>query len=143
MSYDYEFGYKYSVPFGGFFSCNEGNPLAANRRLLTTAARFSCGDGYSQHVAAIDNDCLINYCVKANSFGSGQKDIPIVLPPFQNYDEMFAEEFMLKEIPIVLSRSPIVLGTLFGITILILCIVCYVNRIYVSLLFYGYCFPDM
>ncbi|XP_037049520.1 macrophage-expressed gene 1 protein-like [Bradysia coprophila] len=126
-SNDYEFGYKYSIPFGGFFSCRAGNPLASislsnekNAKLLLTASKATCGDGYSQHAAAIDNDCLINYCVKANSFGFGQNEIPIQLPPFQNYDEMFAEE-ETKQLPVVINRSSvvsIVLGTLLGFVVL-------------------------
>lgn len=145
---DYEFAYKYSVPFGGFFSCNQGNPLASislsnerNKTLEMAAASSTCPQGkisafvfcesyyvlkctkiiigYSQHPAAIDYDCLINYCVKANSFGSGQKEIPIELPPFQNYDEMFAEEALTIEISVVnQSIVIIILATLLGFAIL-------------------------
>ena len=31
VSDDYELGLPQSVPFGGFFSCNTGNPLAAKK----------------------------------------------------------------------------------------------------------------
>lgn len=126
ISNDYKAGYKYSIPFGGFFSCNQGNPLASvtstsqnNITLKNTAAKPTCGDGYTQHPAGIDNDCLVSYCVKANSFGSEYKEITIVLPPFQNYDEMFAEEAMLNGIPVISGSSIaiIVLGSLLGLII--------------------------
>lgn len=131
---DYEFGYKYSVPFGGFSSCNQGNPLASisksnqlTAKLELHGAKPTCGDGYSQHPAAIDNNCLVHYCVKANSFGRGEKEIPIVLPPFQNYDEMFAEEVMMIAIPDVNESSIaiIVLGSLLGFVIA--AVVCFVG----------------
>lgn len=128
VSADYELGFKYSVPFGGFFTGTEGNPLAAislkNKKTATLklqSAKSTCGVGYSQHTAGIVNNVMIFYCVKANSFGSGQKELPIVLPPFQNYDDMFAEEeaLMISVIPVV-HESPItiiVLGTLLGFVI--------------------------
>lgn len=126
-SREYELGYKYAVPFGGFFSCHQGNPLASittngttTTTLKTDTAKFACATGYSQHPAAIDNDCLISYCVKANSFGSGHKDLRISLPPFQNYDVIFAQEAITREVPVIngMSIAVIVLGTLLGLVIL-------------------------
>lgn len=122
-SSDYEFGYKYSVPFGGMFSCHQGNPLASianpnsKTQLQILAAKPTCGNGYSQHTAAIDDNCIIGYCVKANSFGSGHIELPIVLPPFQNYDVLFAQE-ALQSAKLVFDEKSIavvVLGTLLGI----------------------------
>ena len=31
VSDDYELGFQQSVPFGGFFSCNTGNPLGVKK----------------------------------------------------------------------------------------------------------------
>ena len=31
LSDDYELGFQQSVPFGGFFSCNTGNPLGVKK----------------------------------------------------------------------------------------------------------------
>lgn len=91
---------------------------------MLTSTKTTCGAGYSQHAAAIDNDCLINYCVKANSFGFNQKEIPIQLPPFQNYDDIFAEE-ALNQFTVVIHKTPtsstlsIVMGCLLGVVILV------------------------
>lgn len=100
VSDDYELGYRYSLPFAGFFSCNSGNPLAFKEKsdLLKSSRQKSmlheymsnsgveaypknCPDGYSQHLAIKDNDCSIHYCVKSGALsGHG---LPIVKrPPF-------------------------------------------------------------
>ncbi|XP_064643944.1 macrophage-expressed gene 1 protein-like [Lineus longissimus] len=86
VSDDYELGYRYSVPFAGFFSCKSGNPLVFNARLKSepkgngelSLSRFvhasgshawprRCPSGYSQHLATVDENCEIDYCVKANA----------------------------------------------------------------------------
>jgi hypothetical protein len=33
VSDDFENGFKYSIPFNGFFSCQQGNPLASKENL--------------------------------------------------------------------------------------------------------------
>lgn len=91
VSDDYELGYQFALPFTGFFSCSSGNPLAVPHKRTQekggkTAPRVSpvellldgdgvgtsngpqnCPRGYSQHLMAVDNECEINYCVKAKS----------------------------------------------------------------------------
>lgn len=103
---DYELGglEVMDLPFAGFFSCKEGNPLAmrdpgsinkkkrdtVKMHQLTLASFFSgeetwpkrCPDGYSQHLAVIESGCAINYCVKANALVNADL-LPITLPPFE------------------------------------------------------------
>lgn len=74
VSDDFENGFKYSIPFNGFFSCQQGNPLASKENLTR------CQAGFSQHLATIVNDCEINYCARLKS--SGITYIPIRSPPF-------------------------------------------------------------
>ncbi|XP_050974155.1 macrophage-expressed gene 1 protein-like [Labeo rohita] len=73
LSNDYEAGTVSSVPFGGFFSCKTGNPLASYQ--------YRCPPQYSQHLAAISDGCQILYCVQSGEFTGGQLK-PIHLPPF-------------------------------------------------------------
>ena len=106
LSDDYEWGSQYSVPFGGFFSCNTGNPLAlitcgsssldslnvTSRNNGTTLKQFlfsqgpsnwpkHCPTGYSQHLAAIEADCEILYCIKAKALTA--VELPAIRrPPF-------------------------------------------------------------
>ncbi|XP_048066401.1 macrophage expressed 1, tandem duplicate 2 [Megalobrama amblycephala] len=73
LSNDYEAGTISSVPFGGFFSCQSGNPLARGE--------YRCPPQYSQHLAAISDGCQVLYCVQSAEFTGGQLK-PIRLPPF-------------------------------------------------------------
>ncbi|XP_035763312.1 macrophage-expressed gene 1 protein-like [Neolamprologus brichardi] len=73
MSNDYETGTRFSVPFGGLFSCQSTNPLASNQR--------RCPPKFSQHLAAISDGCEILYCVQSGLFTGGELK-PIRLPPF-------------------------------------------------------------
>uniref|UniRef100_A0A8C2WNA3 Macrophage-expressed gene 1 protein n=1 Tax=Cyclopterus lumpus TaxID=8103 RepID=A0A8C2WNA3_CYCLU len=70
---DYEIGSRYSVPFGGLFSCQSNNPLANNQS--------RCPPKFSQHLAAVSDGCEILYCVQSGLFTGGQL-LPIRLPPF-------------------------------------------------------------
>ncbi|XP_048215897.1 macrophage-expressed gene 1 protein [Perognathus longimembris pacificus] len=82
-SQDYELGYKFSVPFGGFFSCAVGNPLV-NSAISTDLGGPSlqkCPGGFSQHLALISDGCQISYCVKAGVFTGGFLP-PARLPPY-------------------------------------------------------------
>ncbi|KAL3843215.1 hypothetical protein ACJMK2_021160 [Sinanodonta woodiana] len=100
VSDDYELGYRYSIPFAGFYSCKSGNPLVLNEReskglqangklTLTRFMRQSgaaswpheCPKGYSQHLAVVDSGCEINYCVKMGAL-SGMGLPKIQRPPF-------------------------------------------------------------
>ncbi|XP_054466992.1 macrophage expressed 1, tandem duplicate 1 [Anoplopoma fimbria] len=73
VSRDYEIGSKYSVPFGGLFSCQSNNPLAGNQR--------RCPHKFSQHLATVSDGCEILYCVQSGLFTGGQL-LPVRLPPF-------------------------------------------------------------
>ncbi|KAM8886109.1 macrophage expressed 1, tandem duplicate 1 [Spinachia spinachia] len=73
VSEDYEIGTRYSVSFGGLFSCQSNNPLAGNQR--------RCPPEFSQHLAAVSDGCEVLYCVKSGLFTGGQL-LPIHLPPF-------------------------------------------------------------
>lgn len=83
VSQDYELGYRFSVPFGGFFSCAVGNPLvdSATTKDLGAPALKKCPGGFSQHLALISDGCLVSYCVKSGLFTGGTLP-PARLPPF-------------------------------------------------------------
>ncbi|NXI63191.1 MPEG1 protein, partial [Anseranas semipalmata] len=82
VSRDYEGGRQYSVPFGGFFSCQVGNPLCGQHQ-GTTEDPFAkrCPAGFSQHLALISDSCQVDYCVQAGVFTGGSLP-PARLPPF-------------------------------------------------------------
>ncbi|XP_061880011.1 macrophage-expressed gene 1 protein-like [Entelurus aequoreus] len=73
VSNDYELGFRYSVPFGGFFSCQSENPMSGQQS--------RCPPKFSQHLAAVSDGCEILYCVQSGQFTGGQL-LPINLPPF-------------------------------------------------------------
>ncbi|KAM6158196.1 macrophage-expressed gene 1 protein [Rhynchocyon petersi] len=82
-SQDYELGYKFSVPFGGFFSCAVGNPLVnpAISKDLGAPSLQKCPGGFSQHLALISDGCQVSYCVKSGLFTGGSLP-PARLPPY-------------------------------------------------------------
>ncbi|XP_037014252.2 macrophage-expressed gene 1 protein [Artibeus jamaicensis] len=82
-SQDYELGYRFSVPFGGFFSCAVGNPLvdSAISKDLGAPALKKCPGGFSQHLAFISDGCQVSYCVKSGVFTGGALP-PARLPPY-------------------------------------------------------------
>ncbi|XP_033474669.2 macrophage-expressed gene 1 protein-like [Epinephelus lanceolatus] len=73
VSNDYETGTRFSVPFGGLFSCQSNNPLAGNQR--------RCPPKFSQHLATVSDGCEVLYCVQSGLFTGGQL-LPVRLPPF-------------------------------------------------------------
>uniref|UniRef100_A0A8C2AJY8 Macrophage expressed 1, tandem duplicate 2 n=1 Tax=Cyprinus carpio TaxID=7962 RepID=A0A8C2AJY8_CYPCA len=73
LSNDYEAGTVSSVPSGGFFSCQSGNPFARDQ--------YCCPPQHIQHIAAITDGYQILYCVQSCEFIGGQLK-PIRLPPF-------------------------------------------------------------
>ncbi|XP_062585409.1 macrophage-expressed gene 1 protein-like [Saccostrea cucullata] len=75
ISDDYELGAKSSVPFGGFFSCQHGNPLVDSKYTK------SCPKGFSNHLATIDNNCELQFCVRTGQM-SELKFPTVQLPPF-------------------------------------------------------------
>ncbi|XP_046547688.1 macrophage-expressed gene 1 protein-like [Haliotis rubra] len=121
ISDDYELGAKYAVPFGGFYSCEAGNPLAPMRNQdnaqsspqslrsffrATKAWPKGCPYGYSQHLAHDDQGCQINYCVKSGSLSS--VDLPrLRRPPFMpppNVDR--AQEYVVIDSKSKYSVTP-------------------------------------
>ena len=86
VSSDYERGYAYAVPFGGFDSCIVGNPMATKS---TTAEQSStwphdCPHGYAQHLVTVDEGCEVDFCVIANAF-KHRGLLPAKLPPFHKH----------------------------------------------------------
>lgn len=103
ISDDYELGGQYALPFAGFISCDAGNPLAAGGDASVKAAQGPgvksrgnlramfqsepndwpkrCPDGFSSHLALVDQGCQINYCVQTGSM-AGPVLPPIKRPPF-------------------------------------------------------------
>ncbi|KAI4895124.1 hypothetical protein NFI96_030601, partial [Prochilodus magdalenae] len=73
LSNDYKTATRFSVPFGGFFSCQSNNTLADNQ--------YRCPPLFSQHLAAISDGCQVLYCVQSGNFSGGEL-LPINLPPF-------------------------------------------------------------
>ena len=62
--------------YGGMFSCEKGN-------IATESGAHACPKGYSVYViSAIDGDCLINVCLKFETFEEQRSFPVIVLPPF-------------------------------------------------------------
>lgn len=62
--------------YGGIFSCDYGNVAA-------DLGAKGCPAGYSVYVmGAIDGDCLINVCLKFDTFDDVRNFPAIVLPPF-------------------------------------------------------------
>lgn len=94
VSNDYEMGSRFAVPFGGFFSCQSGNPLAGLREGQSpgilqdffyqdspTKYPMKCPAGHSQHKAYLSDGCEILYCLQAGTLFA-QQLAPIKLPPF-------------------------------------------------------------
>ncbi|KAI4884959.1 hypothetical protein NFI96_030516, partial [Prochilodus magdalenae] len=73
LSNDYQTATKFSVPFGGFFSCQSTNLLAGRQS--------RCPPQFSQQLAAISDACQVLYCVHSSVFISDEL-LPIHLPPF-------------------------------------------------------------
>ncbi|NWR94026.1 MPEG1 protein, partial [Furnarius figulus] len=82
VSQDYEAGAQYAVPFGGFFSCQAGNPLAGGHQGTAEDPHTKgCPSGFSQHLALISDSCQVEFCVQAGLFTGGSLP-PARLPPF-------------------------------------------------------------
>lgn len=96
ISDDYELASQYSIPFAGFFSCSTGNPLALKKNTALEIQLHSdgprswpkaCPQTYTQHLAVVDENCEINYCVKANSLSDHGLAI-VRRPPFLSFPKM-------------------------------------------------------
>ncbi|NWS77484.1 MPEG1 protein, partial [Crotophaga sulcirostris] len=82
VSQDYEGSGQYAVPFGGFFSCQAGNPLVGGHQGTPGDPHAkSCPPGFSQHLALISDSCQVEFCVQAGMFTGGSLP-PARLPPF-------------------------------------------------------------
>ncbi|XP_053141203.1 macrophage-expressed gene 1 protein-like [Hemicordylus capensis] len=94
VSNDYEMGSRFAMPFGGFFSCQSGNPLAGLLKGQSpgilqdffyqdspTQYPMKCPAGHSQHKAYLSDGCQILYCLQAGALFN-QQLAPIKLPPF-------------------------------------------------------------
>ncbi|XP_016278361.2 macrophage-expressed gene 1 protein [Monodelphis domestica] len=94
VSGNHEMGKSSAIPFGGFFSCRVGNPLAGFLqgqspgmlkevfyRDSPTVYPMKCPPGYSQHQAYLSEGCQILYCLQAGALFA-QQLVPIHLPPF-------------------------------------------------------------
>ncbi|XP_059961130.1 macrophage-expressed gene 1 protein-like [Mesoplodon densirostris] len=94
VSSDSELGTAQAVPFGGFFSCQAGNPLAGLvkdqspglmkevfYRDSPTDFPMKCPAGYSQHQAYLSDGCQILYCLRAGAL-LDQQQAAVRMPPF-------------------------------------------------------------
>ncbi|KAL4648711.1 macrophage-expressed gene 1 protein [Arapaima gigas] len=73
LSLDYKLAARHSIPFGGLFSCEAGNPMAGGLS--------RCPDGYTQHTVDVSDGCEILVCVHSLAFSQGELP-PIVIPPY-------------------------------------------------------------
>ena len=95
-------GQEPGVKFGGFFSCQTGNPLAHSFNINKTSAVQGnhwpkrCPTGYLQHTFSVVNNCELDYCSDAVSL-RGRQELPILKrPPYihrptappENYTDM-------------------------------------------------------
>ena len=85
VSRDFELGYKYSVPFGGFETCLSGNPQARERfNEDPNSWPHECPHGYTSYFGGVEHGCDINLCVKSGVLASlnYKQILPTKLPPF-------------------------------------------------------------
>ena len=81
-------GEEYNVPFGGFDSCTNGNPLAASaNQSKDRIYPHRCGKHYSQFLVTIDEGCEINYCADIIAIKK-QQPHPPRLPPYHALPRM-------------------------------------------------------
>lgn len=105
LSDDYELAARSSLPFAGFFSCAQGNPLSRStlnrvRSLangLHTLASYEvkmktfdkkCPEGFSPHLLTINAGCAIHYCTKSNSKAHLNGKLPMIRRPPFGYDPL-------------------------------------------------------
>ena len=85
VSGDNELGRPQSLPFGGFHSCDAGNPLTKSKQRPYPK---SCPEGFSQHLALVDDDCEIKYCLRSGALSS-ILETPIQRPPYMDLPDSF------------------------------------------------------
>ncbi len=81
ISTQFQNAYKFSVPFGGLFSCKSGNPFANNEPNMLNEYPKHCPSTYKRFLATVDEGCEINYCsqIQSDFFIKSPK-----LPPFHS-----------------------------------------------------------
>ncbi|XP_048868729.1 macrophage-expressed gene 1 protein-like [Brienomyrus brachyistius] len=83
---------RYSIPFGGLFSCQSGNLLAKGLS--------QCPAGFSQYSAGVSDGCKILFCTSSGAFAS--RDLaPIQLPPFTSRPVLAQNESQMNTVSIV------------------------------------------
>ena len=81
-------GDQYSVPFGGFDSCTNGNALAASAEQFQQGNYpHRCGNHYSQFLVTVDEGCEINFCADMATIKK-QLPHPPRLPPYHALPRM-------------------------------------------------------
>lgn len=76
-------GASFSIPFGGFQSCQTGNPLASSpKQFEQNIYPHSCPCQFSQFLATVDQGCIINYCSEVAEFRK-QEPHPPRIPPYK------------------------------------------------------------
>ena len=84
VSADPELGRPRSFPFAGFYSCRAGNPLARRGNSSDTSPDpRECPQGFTQHLALVDNNCEVSYCLRSGTLAGIQR-MPVKLPPFMD-----------------------------------------------------------
>ena len=84
VSADPELGRPRAFPFAGFYSCRAGNPLArSNNSSNTSSDPRDCPQGFTHHLALVDNNCEVSYCLRAGAL-AGIQQMPIQRPPFMD-----------------------------------------------------------
>ena len=81
-------GAKYSVPFGGFHSCSNGNPLVSTKKQFqNNIYPHRCGKHYRQFLLTVDDGCEIYYCADVSAIMK-QQPHPPRLPPYHALPRM-------------------------------------------------------
>ena len=86
VSEEFDLAFPFSVPFGGFESCNIGNPLTTTgtRRAVSSNWLHDCPKGFSKYLMMVEAGCELSYCVKSGVFDA--KSLPPArLPPFSKH----------------------------------------------------------
>ncbi|XP_059156146.1 macrophage-expressed gene 1 protein-like [Physella acuta] len=113
LSDDYETEMQFSVPFGGFFTCRSGNPLALDSSRPVGAklkasppnslksffsqnggsasAPQKCPIGYSQHLLTVEDGCSVYYCIQTGLL-AGPNLPPVKRPPFMKKPPIIVDQ---------------------------------------------------
>ena len=79
-----EQGLEYNMPFGGFYSCANGNGLAASSsQFAGKNYPQTCPKMFDQVLASVDEDCQINYCITLRA-ALDYRPRPPTLPPYRH-----------------------------------------------------------